>query len=134
MTSVRKHICLSLIVIILLIPYYAEAARGIAVRPISPSGAEVKGNQWLFVIGIDTYIVYDGRTKLLWVKDGNYFGKKMTWDNAKKACKKLVIAGLSGWRLPTQKELESLVDKYYTPTINPVFNCMSSNYWSSTTC
>ena len=27
-----------------------------AVRPISPTGAEVTGDQWLFVIGIDTYI------------------------------------------------------------------------------
>jgi Caspase domain./Protein of unknown function (DUF1566). len=78
-------------------------------------------------------IVYDSRTKLLWVKDGNYFGKGMTWDNAKKACKKLVIAGLSGWHLPTKNELASLVDKFYQPTINPVFDCESSRYWSSTT-
>ena len=40
----------------LLMPHYANAARGIAVKPVSPSGAKVKGNQWLFVIGIDTYI------------------------------------------------------------------------------
>ena len=30
--------------------------RAISVRPVSPSGGEVTGNQWLFVIGIDTYI------------------------------------------------------------------------------
>ena len=77
-------------------------------------------------------IVYDSRTKLLWVKAGNYFGKQMTWHNAKKACEKLVLAGLSGWHLPTINELESLVDKYYKPTINPVFSCESSYYWSST--
>ncbi len=34
----------------------AWAERGIAVRPRSPSGAEVKGDQWLFVIGVDSYI------------------------------------------------------------------------------
>lgn len=30
--------------------------RGIGVRPVSPSGTVIKGDQWLFVIGIDTYI------------------------------------------------------------------------------
>ena len=84
-------------------------------------------------VDLGSGIIYDSQTKLLWVKDGNYFKKKMNWHNAKKACKRLVLAGLSGWRLPTKNELESLVDKYYTPTINPVFNCESSAYWSSTT-
>jgi len=30
--------------------------RGISVKPISPSGEQVTGDQWLFVVGIDTYI------------------------------------------------------------------------------
>jgi len=45
-----------LFAIALLISHHAEAARGISVRPVSPSGAKVTGDQWLFVIGIDTYI------------------------------------------------------------------------------
>ena len=49
-------LCLLLLTTALLMPHYANAARGINVRPISPSGEEVKGDQWLFVIGIDTYI------------------------------------------------------------------------------
>ena len=84
-------------------------------------------------VDLGSGIIYDSQTKLLWVKDGNYFKKEMNWHNAKKACKRLVLAGLSGWHLPTKKELECLVDKYYTPTINPVFDCVSSKYWSSTT-
>lgn len=56
MTSVRKHICLSLFIITLFVPCFVEAGRGIGVRPVSPAGTEVRGNQWLFVIGIDTYI------------------------------------------------------------------------------
>ncbi|MBW2741219.1 MAG: caspase family protein [Deltaproteobacteria bacterium] len=56
MKRVKGYIYLFLFAIILLMPCYSEAARGIAVRPTSPSGAEVRGNQWLFVIGIDTYI------------------------------------------------------------------------------
>ncbi|MEA3415843.1 MAG: DUF1566 domain-containing protein [Thermodesulfobacteriota bacterium] len=63
-------------------------------------------------------IVYDSTTKLLWIRGGNYFKKEMNWHNAKKACERLVHAGLSGWRLPTKRELLSLVDKYFKPTID----------------
>ena len=36
----------------------AQAERGLGLRlvPISPSGSEVQGDNWLFVIGIDTYL------------------------------------------------------------------------------
>jgi len=57
MKRIRKVIFISIFSIISFIPYYAGADRGVAVRPISPSGSEVIGNQWLFVIGIDTYIL-----------------------------------------------------------------------------
>ena len=56
MRSINKCVCLFLFAIALLISHHAEAARGISVRPVSPSGAKVTGDQWLFVIGIDTYI------------------------------------------------------------------------------
>jgi hypothetical protein len=56
MLRIRNLILLSLLTVILIIPYYANADRGLSVKPISPSGAEVSGDQWLFVIGIDTYI------------------------------------------------------------------------------
>ena len=56
MRRFTKWLCLLLLSIALLMPHYADAARGIAVKPASPSEAKVKGNQWLFVIGIDTYI------------------------------------------------------------------------------
>ncbi|MFH1675364.1 MAG: hypothetical protein ABIF87_18330 [Pseudomonadota bacterium] len=56
MLRMIKRIAISLLTITLLISHHAEAVRGVALRPISPSGAEVTGDQWLFVIGIDTYI------------------------------------------------------------------------------
>ena len=68
---------------------------------------------------------------LLWVKDGNYFNKKMNWQTAKRACESLDLAGLAGWRLPTKRELESLVNKDYDPAINPIFGCEPSCYWTS---
>ena len=58
MKAVKKLACLSLFLIILSLPYYAEATRGIDIHPVSPAGKEVKGSQWLFVIGIDTYIYW----------------------------------------------------------------------------
>ena len=56
MRRIRKVVFISIFTIIFFIPHYAGADRGVGVRPISPSGSEVIGNQWLFVIGIDTYI------------------------------------------------------------------------------
>lgn len=56
MLRIRNLILLSFFTVILIIPYYANADRGLSVKPISPTGAEVTGDQWLFVIGIDTYI------------------------------------------------------------------------------
>jgi len=47
---------LLLLVALFLAVGHADAARGIAVNPVSPLGTEVKGDQWLFVIGIDTYL------------------------------------------------------------------------------
>ncbi|MCG2757627.1 MAG: caspase family protein [Desulfobacteraceae bacterium] len=41
---------------LILTPFSLHASRGIRVEPISPTGERVTGNQWLFVIGIDTYI------------------------------------------------------------------------------
>ena len=48
---------------------------------------------------------------------------KMTWDNAKNACKGLG----DGWRLPTKDELKSLYEN--KKTIGGFFN--NTSYWSS---
>jgi hypothetical protein len=47
---------IAIIFIAFLLPLPAIADRGVAVRPVSPLGSEITGNQWLFVIGIDSYI------------------------------------------------------------------------------
>jgi len=55
----RRH-TVSIIFIIILSLLFASnlpaKQRAISVRPVSPSGGEISGNQWLFVIGINTYI------------------------------------------------------------------------------
>lgn len=49
-------------------------------------------------------MVHDSRTGLEWIAGP---GRKMNWDEAKKWAKSLEIDG-SGWRMPAQKELETL--------------------------
>ena len=55
-TRISKYTCLVISVIFLMFPSYAEAKRAISGRPISPTGTEVTGHQWLFVVGIDSYL------------------------------------------------------------------------------
>jgi hypothetical protein len=81
-------------------------------------------------------IVRDNVTGLEWQQDtalGTY-----DWQQAIDYCDGLVLGGYSDWRLPTIKELSSLVDSSIQspdPTINNDYfpNTVSSSYWSSTT-
>ena len=75
--------------------------------------------------------VYDTKTKLTWqqaVAPGTY-----TWAGAKTYCAGLNLGG-TGWRLPTAKELQTIVDDSQTnPAIDTTaFPSTPSNYfWSS---
>ena len=77
--------------------------------------------------------ITDKETSLTWMKEDD--GKTRTWSEAKEYAEgnKMKLPG-KGWRLPTVKELISLVDyEKYDPAIDPVFtNTKSSYYWSST--
>lgn len=75
-------------------------------------------------------------TGLMWQKKDD--GSTRTWDTAGTYCDGLNLGGHSDWRLPTKKELMSIVDysiPYPGPTINTTYfsNTKSSYYWSSTT-
>ena len=59
-----------------------------------------------------------------------------TWQAALAYCEGSDLAGHSDWRLPTRKELRSIVDySTYNPAIDINYfpDTMSSEYWSSTT-
>ncbi|MFH0995462.1 MAG: DUF1566 domain-containing protein [Pseudomonadota bacterium] len=91
--------------------------------------------------------VTDTSTGLMWelktYKDGvqNYndphdADNTYTWEQALSNCETSTLAGHSDWRMPTKKELRSLLD--YSHIISPLFNTTyfpdtASAYWSSTT-
>jgi Protein of unknown function (DUF1566) len=99
---------------------------GVPIEPTAaprPSGArfEVEGD-----------VVSDRSTGLIWSRE-NVAGGSMKWAAAKEACAKLKLGGHDDWRLPTIRELLTLVDyERHAPAIDPVFKCDASYYWTST--
>jgi hypothetical protein len=78
--------------------------------------------------------VTDTSTGLMWRQAGS--SNTMTWEQALAYCEDMDFAGYTDWRLPTIKELRSLVDySQYDPAINATYfpSTASSFYWSSTT-
>ena len=77
--------------------------------------------------------VTDNNTGLIWQKEDD--GTALTWDQAISYCASLSLPG-TGWRLPSKKELISIVDygiEYPGPTINPIFTkAKQSDYWTFT--
>ena len=100
-------------------------------------------------------VVIDNATGLMWQDNSKFKTVKKRWvtianynagkyndtsgDTATTYCTNLTLGGYEDWRLPTRKELETLVDiGRYNPRValglNPEFlNFVSGDYWSSTT-
>ena len=78
--------------------------------------------------------VTDTQTGLMWQQATD--AGTMIWKSALSYCEGLGLSGYSDWRLPTRKELRSIVDySRYNPSIDTSYfpNTHSSDYWSSTT-
>ncbi len=78
--------------------------------------------------------ITDNSTGLMWQKAAPE--NKINWKEALAYCEALKLGGHTDWRLPTIKELRSIVDyaKYHPAIDKIVFpNTQSSFYWSGTT-
>ena len=81
------------------------------------------------------HTITDTETGLMWMKN-TAPGGEMSWEAALIYCEESIVAGYDDWRLPTIKELGSIVD-YSTrnPAINTQYfpDTEPSYYWTSTT-
>lgn len=76
--------------------------------------------------------ITDTATGLMWQQEDDNVTR--TWENALVYCENLTLAGYNDWRLPTIKELYSIVNLTAAPVIDPIFSGpIYSHYWSSTT-
>ncbi len=76
----------------------------------------------------------DSSTGLMWQDNSDAKTLKLNWQDAVEYCQELNLDGYNDWRLPSIKELQTLVDiSRHAPTIKEGFNNINSNnYWSST--
>ena len=93
-----------------------------AAASASTSRFETRGN-----------IVIDHLTGLMWDRQ-TMPGGRMSWAKAKEACSLRDLGGYTDWRLPTIRELLTIVDyERHEPAIDTnAFECEASWYWSST--
>ena len=79
-------------------------------------------------------MVRDNVTGLIWQKEDDDIIRD--WDDANTYCIDLALAGYTDWRLPSKKELMSIVDyNTYSPSIDTTYfpGTNADTYWASTT-
>ena len=109
------------------------AAVAAAVLAARASDANAPAGHYTIGAGARAGTVYDTKSKLTWQQAAP--AATYTWAGAKTYCTALDLDG-TGWRLPTEKELFSLVDR--TQTAPPYIDstafpgATSSYFWSST--
>lgn len=105
----------------------ALCAQEIEISAPAPIAHEVTTR---FTVDGDT--VSDALMGLVWTRE-TLAGGGRKWADAKQAVADCRIGGFADWRLPTIKELLSIVDYERTePAIDSAFQCESAWYWSAT--
>lgn len=84
-------------------------------------------------------LIFDELTKLTWPKDANLAGFPLTWNESLAYIDNInqqKFFGYSDWKLPTKKQLFSLVShRQVNPALtkdHPFMNVFNGYYWTST--
>ena len=106
------------------------SAVALAMWPVGPMAAAPRCYPTSRFVVLPDGLVRDTLTKLVWQQQAS--ATTMTWADAKSYCS----AAGSGFRLPTVKELESIVDATVAPpgpTIDPIAfpNTPAEVFWTS---
>ncbi len=99
-------------------------------QPFYGQDAQYHGNKMAYQDNGDGTVT-DLNTRLMWQQSDD--GVQREWQAACDYCSNLVFAGYSDWRIPTRRELFSIVDLgRYDPAINTDYfiNAKSDWYWS----
>jgi hypothetical protein len=114
--------------------------KGIAVHYTRDNDKEIVTDVLTGLMWQDNYAVKDDANKKPWITQASYDVQdynNTSGDTAMTYCSELIMGTYDDWRLPTLKELESIVDisQYnkdtYTPAIDPIFQYTKFNtYWS----
>ena len=76
-------------------------------------------------------VVTDNNTGLMWMQSDD--GVRRIYTAANSYCANLTLSDKTGWRLPSEIELTSIIDySRFNPAINPVFSSQSDFYWTAT--
>ena len=81
--------------------------------------------------------VFDKQTGLIWVRNAGIADKKMSWNDAVKFCQRIKIGTYKGWRLPTKREMITLLDTSQSAPALPVghpfknVGTVGSTYWTN---
>ncbi len=91
---------------------------------------------FILLLTLSIVLLASGTVKLgnlEWQDNSQAKTTKLNWQDAKAYCQELELVGYDDWRLPSIKELQSIVDaSRYNPAIKRGFaNVASSRYWSS---
>lgn len=93
-----------------------------------------KGVEKVYIRDDKNGVITDNLSTLMWQDDVEPTTLGVYWYEARKYCSNLTLASHSDWRLPTRKELHSIVDYgKYNPSISNTFkNFKTYNNWTST--
>ncbi len=116
------------------IPRFLCAVAMIAVILPTPADASAPGGRYVVTNGgTSSGTVYDTKTRLTWQQTISSIS--YTWADAKTYCAGVGSSlGGTGWRLPTLKELQTIVDySQSNPSIDSTFfpSTPGSAFWSS---